>query len=89
MDNFDLANFADGGGLPPSSSDEDKTIPFDDSDSMPAPAAPSASVSRKPLDLGAGKPGAASPAQPARVAALPIGPRAPYKGIIRALIGPN
>ena len=36
---------------------------------MPAPAAPSASVSRKPLDLGAGKPGAASPAQPARVAA--------------------
>ena len=76
MDNFDRANFADGGGLPPSNSDDGKTIPFDDSDPMPAPAAPPASVSRKPLDLGAGKPGAASPAQPAKPGAWVAKPAA-------------
>lgn len=73
MDNFDLVNFDEGGGLPPSGSDEEKPIPFDDSDAMPAPAsAPGpASVSRKPLDLGAGKPRAVSPAQAPRPAAKP------------------
>ena len=73
MDNFDLVNFDEGGGLPPSGSDEETPIPFDDSDSMPAPAsgpAP-ASVSRKPLDLGAGKPSAAPAAQPVRTPPKP------------------
>ena len=73
MDNFDLENVNEGGGLPPSNSDEEKPIPFDDSDSMPAPAsAPGpASVSRKPLDLGGGKPSAGPAARPARPVAQP------------------
>ena len=63
MDNFDLMNFDEGGELPPSSSDEKKTIPFDDSDPAPAPSA--GAVSRKPLNLGGGKPSAAPTTPPA------------------------
>lgn len=67
MDNFDLVNFAEGGGRPPSGADEEKTIPFDDSD--PVPPAAAGAVSRKPLNLGGSRPVApATPAAPPKVA---------------------
>ena len=75
MDNFDLVNFNEGGGLPPSGGDDKKTIPFDDSDSAPPAAA--GGVSRKPLDLGGSKPVApAAPAAPPKVAKPAVRPTA-------------
>jgi len=79
MDNYDLVDFdADNGQIPAPDLDNDKPIPFDDSDPLPVQTPP---VSRKPLTLGANtpKPQAARPApQPAsgpRPAARPA-PRA-------------
>ena len=63
MDNYDLLNFDEGGGLPPRGSEEKNTIPFDDS--APASAPGTGAVSRKPLDLGGGKPSATSATPPA------------------------
>lgn len=73
MDNFDLVNFDEGGGLPPSNSDGEKAIPFDDGDATPGPDP--ASVSRKPLDLGGGstaQPAKPAPPKAAKPAAKPV-----------------
>ncbi len=54
MDNYDLVDFdADNGQIPAPDLDDDKPIPFDDSDPLPVQTPP---VSRKPLTMGANTP---------------------------------